>query len=150
MAIILTPVEDTTLIERVRYLARIPSTITTAQLQANLDVAERVLEASDTKDYGLDSDLLDTIRVYLGAHFTVLALGGDTTELTIRGSSQKFAKNGLTGGLRSTEYGRTAIMLDISGLLAAFSKAGEQSRVKPRLDYIGSEITYDNLVEDSE
>lgn len=142
MAVIGVPISSD-LPDRIRFLAKIPTTISDDQLNENLATAEAVLDASGASDSITSDTLLDTIRVYLGAHFTVISMGGEISEISIMQSSQKFTKSGASGGLRETAYGRTAIMLDTTGKLNEFSKNAEKTRVKPMMKAIGTEIKLD-------
>ena len=119
------------------------TTLTTAQLQAFLDMADTVVSALATAatTAGLDPALSTTelkhIEVFLAAHFSSLM---DPRELRYKvGDAEAWhypvsATTAWGRGLALTPYGQQAVVLDRSGYLAKLGQRKGSYRASPRED----------------
>lgn len=99
------------------------SSLTDAQLQAFIDMAEQMLLR-----YGVDAaschtgDSLEQLHIWLSAHLAYLRAQPLSQEKMGDASESRRNPGVLLEGLKATYYGQQALALDCSGLLATVSK----------------------------
>lgn len=77
---------------------------------------------------GMSQARLDTIELYLAAHFFTLSQSGGNLKMGRLGDAQEeyFSPAENLGGYGSTSFGQQALNLDTSGILAAASSSAKQ------------------------
>jgi hypothetical protein len=101
------------------------------------------LQGKDT-DGELSSSLLTEIEKWLAAHFYAHRDQLLSSKSTSKASGSFQGQTGMV--LSSTQYGQTAMLLDVTGILAARSKQAEQgTRPKASMVWLGStKLTQDD------
>ena len=123
--------------EKVREIIATDSSISLTPFIETASVLVEWLDGKDTSG-DLSDDALEVIERYLAAHF--YAHRDQLYESKKVGkSSGKF--QGQTGMvLSSTQYGQTAMMLDVTGNLARRSKQVEEGSPSVGISWLGSEL----------
>lgn len=101
-------------------------------------VANRLVSKVDTADTGglLDSDDLVELETWLAAHFYAHR---DQLLQSKSTSGASGSYQGQTGMFfSSTQYGQTALLLDVTGYLASLQQQAENGRKKIQMVWLGS------------
>lgn len=91
-------------------------------------LTDEVSTCAAARDITLSSALLERIECFLSAHFYAHADPLFSEKKTERASGVFQVGKAEEGGYKSTQYGKSAISLDISGCLAMFNK-GQQPTI---------------------
>ena len=105
----------TTTVEEVREL--IKGTVEDSTVLASFIKTANVYVTANLANAGLSAAVLAEVELYLAAHFTAISeeKGGLIKEV-IDGTGDTYSDT-FTGGLGSTRFGQTAMILDTSGTL---------------------------------
>lgn len=92
-----------------------------ADLTPMIDAAS-LLVTEELGSSGLSSDRLTKIELYLAAHFVSVTDPRESQKSMGEASSTYEGRQLVAQGLNSTQYGRTALLLDTEGVLAQLGK----------------------------
>ena len=103
-------------------------------LEPYIQTAELVIN-EDLSDKGLSDDRLNSIALYLSAHFAAVALerGGIVRESMGGDYSISYKDAEGSGAFGSTRFGLQAMALDTSGTLSTLSRSSERLKAEFRV-----------------
>jgi len=124
-------------IAEVEQIIDLDSSISDADVTAHISVANRFVTSVCTSS-SLTAAILKDIELYVSAHLLALGWQKQTKAEKAGPVSESFFGKTDTG-LKYTQYGQMAIMLDISGALASVSDSGKKivgsvTAINPDLD----------------